>query len=116
MSIVERERVETEVVTPPVTTKDVLHRAADLLEEFGWCQGNSALAEDGEAVFSQNFETDKRRRVAFCHNGAIKQAKIDLGFHGQTGWGDDAAFRWNDEPGRTKAEVVTRLRNAAESL
>lgn len=94
----------------PVTTADVLHRAADLLEEFDWCQGN--LGRNG----------------AYCAMGAIG-AVVDRANLSPGEWYvalDVASFglpasgtkhplaHWNDEPGRTKAEVVARLREAAE--
>jgi hypothetical protein len=114
MSVVETV-VETTVV--PVTRRDVLHRAADLLEEFGWCQ----------------HDYGSYRRGAFCAVGAIAHAARDLGdpvpadskrctFIGQYEdkyqdiiEADDGLLHyWNDAPGRTKAEVVARLREAAE--
>lgn len=112
MSIVERERVETEVVT----TRDVLHRAADLLEEFGWGQGQEC--QSGNLMAGGAY--------GFCVGGAVRRARSELlgigreedvyvwaGFHGLR---DVVNPNWNDVPGRTKAEVVTRLRDAANAL
>lgn len=98
-----------------VTDADVLERAADLLEEFGWCQGAAARDEAGKSIVGT-----WERAVSFCHNGAIYRAACDLGvssslFDGR--WerliGDSDAHLWNDVPGRTKQEVVARLRDAA---
>jgi hypothetical protein len=103
--------------TREVTTREVLHRAADLLEEFGWCQGQ---------LFS-------RGRRAYCVIGATARAAHDLGYEGD--WTGGYGFvrdrvgadllravsggwfsgDWNDEPDRTKAEVVAKLREAAEA-
>jgi hypothetical protein len=106
-----------EVGAPPVVTvADVLVRAADLLEEHGWVQGRIGALGEG-----------------FCAVGATEQAARDLGVPSSTnavvgltyfvGTPFDAevenlAMRflngaWNDRPGRTKAEVVARLRDAA---
>lgn len=107
MSIVERERVETEVA--PVTTKDVLHRAADLLEEFGWQQGGYGSYEEG----------------SFCVVGAVLEAARSLG---RNPWAEEARLydgpirdllptsvvSWNDANNRTSSEAVTFLRSAAE--
>lgn len=117
MSIVERERVETEVA--PVTTKEVLHRAADLLEEFEWCQADIGRDADGRKIYAYQFS--ERRPQAFCAVGAICQAAIDLGlnyrdFYNQYHSDDSGWPMWNDANGRTKAEVVTRLRDAANAL
>jgi hypothetical protein len=110
MTVVERERVQTEV-----TVRDVLHRAVDLLEEFGWCQG----------------ENEVRDNRPFCVGTAIQRAVIDYGIdwtdvephewnaYLHSAWDacrfDRDMVQWNDTPGRTKAEVVARLRAAAEA-
>lgn len=104
MSIVERERVQTEVVT----TRDVLHRAADLLSEFGWCQGREGSLDEGE----------------ICAMGAVNEAARSLGVPFRRDDALDLALdriapyvpEWNDAPGRTKEEVVAALRHTAESL
>lgn len=105
MSVVERERVEE--VTREATEADVLERAADLLEEFGWCQGYMGSKRDGQ----------------FCSLGALIEATNDLGgdfgaVRRALGYEDAGSMgrhiaRWNDDAGRTKAEVVAKLREAA---
>ena len=92
---------------------DVLNGAADLLEREGWCQG-------------QYRNVDGRR----CLARALADA-LDLPLNGPANWHhnplyDAAALAlkqvtgrhfiamWNDEPGRTQAEVVAALRAAAE--
>lgn len=97
----------------PVTDRDVLLRAADLLEEFGWCRGEYG----GKAL------------GRMCATQAITEAAQDL-----AGLGDlyevwDAAYSrftqhfgvitptgYNDAPGRTKADVVAALREAAVAM
>jgi len=106
-TVVERERVEEVVAPKKVTESDVLERAADLLEEFGWCQGKAGSKEEGE----------------FCMFGALITAQDDVkgphrGVYKATRCLDDLGggnfIDWNDAPGRTKAEVVAALRAAAQ--
>lgn len=96
------------------TVSEVLDRAADLLGEWGWCQGGA------------------RKGDSFCALGAIWFAAsgappvgVTLPYTGERSLylaGRDAFGRvtggnlgsWNDEPGRTKKQVVVKLREAAE--
>jgi hypothetical protein len=108
--------VEATPTVVPVTRRDVLRRAADLLEEFGWCQMDEARAGD-EPVSVNDSRVDR-----FCIGGAVRRALIELtaaehdnhpyDYIGQV-W-DGNIVDWNDAPGRTKSEVVARLREAAE--
>jgi hypothetical protein len=109
--------IEREVeVGPAVTKRDVLHRAADLLEEFGWCQKVYGSKAEG----------------AMCAAGAVGAALVDLGLtkdrdpteSGRDGlvwlwdhveiWTNGVGTEWNDTPGRTKAEVIQALRESAD--
>lgn len=118
MSVVERERVEE--AKREVTEADVLHRAADLLEEFGWCQGDDAKDADGRSLI----DPTSPRAVSFCVGGAYTRACDDLGrdTHALSimhlkevlGVSELFVYLWNDRPGRTKQEVVSALRSAAE--
>lgn len=106
MSIIERERV-TEVT---VTTRDVLHRAADLIEEFGHTKRDLGGKDRG-----------------FCAVGAWHEAAHDLGEDGMAlaSAGDDAlravGLNWvslmllNNAWDTTSQEVVAKLRGAAEA-
>ena len=107
MTTIERERVRTVAAPAEVTAADVLERAADLLEEFGWCQDDYG----------------SRREGTLCLFGAFQEARRDFGLP-MSGWSEDylrpfravgilAPIWWNDRPGRTKAEVVAKLREAA---
>lgn len=115
MSVIERVVVEAPAVAP-VTKELLLLHAANILDEFDWCQG----------------EPGSRGEGAMCAVGAIWEAAADLGI---STWDDRAheawtmdvegydhneadtvpLARWNDEPGRTKAEVVAKLRAAADA-
>lgn len=115
--------------TPEVTKSDLFHRAADLLEEFGWCQWAPARDEDDWSCRP----TDPGA-VRFCLTGAVERAIYDLcggwEFRDQgpppqfpnlkarrPGTGDPSPFDpvWNNADGRTRTEVVARLRELAEA-
>lgn len=118
MSIIEREHATT--VTPAVTTRDVLHRAANLIEEFGWTRGIRGMPH--QAGHEQTY----------CILGSVCRAAYDFGlarpelvneydlggaFLPEPPSHPNGAlwYFWNDEPGRTKEDVVAKLREAAES-
>lgn len=95
--------VETKIVD---ADGEVLRRAADIIERRGWCQNDY---QDGAAVcilgalrlaITGNTDNHSDR----VHNPAERLAK-NLG---------QAPWVWNDEPGRTKEEVIAALRSAAE--
>ncbi len=116
MSVIERERVEA----PVVTEADVLNRAADLLEEFGWLQ--LKMCPEGWNALG-------RTQGPFCLVGAITRARLDFGgdmFNDGVGVSlteqaaklvdpdsDGHPDFWNDSPDRTKEEVISALREAA---
>lgn len=105
----------TEVEAPApaqteITVADVLERAADLLGEYHWCRGHPA-----------NFGEDY-----YCAGFAIGRAQNELGYVPPDGkvysfeWAADYLGvkhipKWNDTPGRTREEVVARLREAARN-
>jgi hypothetical protein len=101
---------------------DVLDRAADLIEPEGkWTQGASARDAKGESIHPRGRQTP----VCFCGFGAVVYLSKDE--HGLV----ESAFRlldkqcpgsktslrpfpeWQDQPNRTQAEVVAKLRSAA---
>lgn len=102
-----REPALVPVAPSVVTEADVLRRAADLLEEFGWCQGEYGSKQDEK----------------FCAVGACWEAKRELGLDvcgdEYLQWPESALGLadvppWNDDPARTKEEVIARIRAAAE--
>jgi hypothetical protein len=104
-----------------VTTADVLSRAADLLEEFGWCQGALARDENGAAIGNAVMPACvvDPHAISFCYEGALRRAAFDFSGDPDGDLYEDAWYAgagdpsWNDKPGRTKSEVVTALREAA---
>jgi hypothetical protein len=99
-------------------TADVLDRAADLILQKGWTQEVHARDESGDSDF-----VTADSAVCFCALGAISAA---YGSDPSDETGVDAQFHlrkvlpayasipdWNDDPVRTKDEVVAKLREAA---
>lgn len=101
-------------VVQPVTRADVLHRAADLLEEFGHTKGALARTDAGDEC-----EPEDTAATSFCVQGALRRANRDLGTARYSVpydvLGVGSAHEWNNAPERTKAEVVARLRAAANT-
>ncbi|MGI4744926.1 MAG: DUF6197 family protein [Janthinobacterium lividum] len=100
-------------MTAPRTVAEVLDAAADLLTSEGaWTQGAQARRADGKQVMA-----DGPNAVCWCLIGATEAADPEY-------FGTDAdrvlyhllgvdIVEWNDAPGRTQAEVVAKLREAA---
>ncbi len=90
--------------------------AANLLEKKGWCQRMATLGGKvcmGEALYKATFSTElsssehhltadppKREKWKSVNNALSKFIGRDV-------------VGWNDTPGRTKAEVIEKLREAA---
>lgn len=104
MSVLELERTATQ--------QEVLSQAAEILEEGEFTNGSKGMYEKGP----------------MCYFGAVAQAMRDLlGMEGYIASHNVRAYlrlsreemadiwRWNDVVGRTKEEVVARLRKAAEA-
>lgn len=109
---------EATPVTRPeveVTAADVLNRAADLLGEWGWCKG-AARHEDsfcllGAIAFAANGYPPRSSAItdADCTDLYVTAKEILRPFTG------GELGIWNDEPGRTKEQVVAKLREAARA-
>lgn len=95
--------------------EEELHRiyakAADWLEAHDWCQRDLARDADGKRLGSGNIS----EAVCACMAGAVYAVggnMVDV-----LKLGDIAEIEgpgeWNDVPGRTKAEVIAKLREAA---
>jgi hypothetical protein len=93
---------------------DVLERAADLIEPEGaWTQHEWALGANGE-------EDPIGPAVCWCAWGAIYEASgrdwtpvANQAVQAVQAHLDAEIQQWNDAPGRTQAEVVASLREAA---
>lgn len=97
-------------------SKETLKRAADLIDEAGWIQGGIISATDGfdayGAILSAStrigiYDTEERVEIQ-----QSAMAKISFGLPYSY---DDlcmALVAWNDDPARTKQEVVETLHTA----
>ncbi len=103
-----------------LTVAEVLDGAADLLEKPGaWTQYAFARGKSGREV------TTRKAAVCFCALGAIDHVTgYDPGIEGCTeancylalaitGRRYGGIAKFNDDPRRTQAEVVAKLREAA---
>ncbi len=95
------------------STKETLLEAADILERSQWRQGFPNLMGNSNGVClvdvidRADFALNKHRTNAF---GICCQAmKEYVG-------AKSVIYSWNDEPGRTKEEVVAALKGCAMSL
>lgn len=91
-----------------MNVSEVLDRAADVLEEDGWCQ------------YSMHDELGR-----YCALGAIKAVTPDPDAFAERGYATRALrdylsptrpfqiSKWNDNPDRTKEEVIDALQQAA---
>lgn len=111
-----------------LTVAEVLDGAANLLEKPGaWTQGAFSRNADGSADRDED-ETSASSPVCWCALGALAEVsgvdtlepyafaltapKTPAYLELRDLIGGDVAY-WNDEPGRTQAEVVGKLREAA---
>ncbi len=82
----------------------------------GWCQGRSALDSEGKFVFAESTSAIQwcligALRVAYNESReqsykVIKKLEVKLGYPGLS--------IWNDDPKRTKAEVIALLQSIGE--
>lgn len=104
-------------MTEGLSVADVLERAADLITPEGaWTQGTWARDESGRSVTLRS-----PYAACFCMRGALviasnkSMASEMTGVQKALGFRNAAAMaRWNDRDSRTQAEVVAKLREAAE--
>lgn len=98
------------------TVADILTAAAALIEKPGaWTQGGFAFAPDGE---DSRFGFDDSA-VCWCALGALQkvEGRLLTSSHPAKRALEDLVGNvalWNDAEGRTQAEVVAALRQAAE--
>lgn len=92
----------------------LLLRAAALIEKHGWCQ-NYLISPEGKLCFAGAMKVAAYGIPFPSRPGAI-QPTMEMAwdrFEKAVGvkWG--RASKWNDEPGRTKDEVVAKIRSVA---
>lgn len=109
------------------TAADMLEQGADLIENVGWVQGTARETDDnGEPVAFclQGACTE----VLYKHFGLVFGKQVDgtLALHMSAIYRTAHAAvwevvgvspaRWNDWPGRTRAEVIEKMRLTAKDL
>lgn len=92
------------------TARDVLLGAARLIEERGWLQHNYR-GPNGERCATSALLAAAHFRIsqpnpAYCEANRRLERVIR----------DRSVTGWNDKPGRTEAEVLAALRQAAEGV
>ncbi|HET9063734.1 MAG TPA: hypothetical protein VFO62_10635 [Candidatus Binatia bacterium] len=98
-----------------MTVYEVLHRAADHIEQYGWIQGSSGLGLDDGPRCALGAIATASGEIVNCYDfeftgGVRMEAVRALRRH----IGSDDIAGWNDTRGRTAADVVTALRVSAE--
>ena len=104
-----------------MNTADILDKAADLIEQRGWAQGyfvdhRGGLCARGAIYAACGMEPDPDPHVRIVEWPGWNPAdpawdalcQLDTAV-------DDFAEMWNDAPERTKEEVVSALRAAAQA-
>lgn len=84
-------------------------KAADLIEQKGWCQHAPAQNADGEDV-----PWNSPDAAAYCLLGAMSVAYGGFVSSRMLGFRFATFSRWNDAPQRTAADVVAFLRSDKE--
>jgi hypothetical protein len=88
----------------------VLLRAAEIIEERGWCQEYPDAA--GRVCAGRAIMLALGLKSGWAGNEQERIVRHRLGF--SAAWFLSGALaNWNDAPGRTAAEVIDRLRSAA---
>jgi len=90
-------------------------KAYEVLEKYDWCQGHYALADDGSPIGALS-----SRACHFCAAGAIMKAynfTVDDYMQSMQQRKFHSAIPtifsisgWNDQEGRTKEEVIAKLK------
>ena len=109
-----------------MTTKEVFAAAADLLGREGWGQG-SYKKEDGTRCMLgacmavtvgdrfENAHDANWQPKSVCEDYSVAVQALEDHFYalGKTTGKRASAAEWNDAPGRTKDEVIAKLRELA---
>lgn len=98
-------------------SRETLKKAADLIEEAGWIQGAIISATDGFDAYGAILSASTRIGIYDTEDRVEIQQSAMAMIITELPHLDDglctALISWNDDPARTKLEVVEILRNAA---
>ena len=105
------------------TVKEVMIAARWIIDNFGWCQGSFYKGKNGERVYRDMLH-DKEQLGCCCLVGALRLVEADHDIYNQTVFNlcvqnkvvplGTNLTTWNDEPGRTKEQVIKLLDKAIE--
>ena len=100
-----------------MNTSEILDRAADLIEERGWTQGWYCGPTGELCAAGAMFVAIGLRPAGWTapEHPAHRRAMVAFERHLMDTFDYFGAHNWNDEPGRTQAEVVNALRAAARA-
>lgn len=103
MAVIEQEPLAEPFSVPVDPVRQVFWDAADLIEEKGWiqCAGRNP---DGICMVEAILQVINREMSLFMEVQEVLYPMATVDF-----------VIWNDYPGRTKKEVVARLREIADS-
>ena len=90
--------------------------AANLLEKKGWCQKRATLDGKvcmGEALYKATFSTELSSSEHYFAVNKHEREKWKSVNNALSKFIGRDVVGWNDTPGRTKAEVIEKLREAA---
>jgi hypothetical protein len=92
----------------------LLLKAAAVIEERGWCQ-NTLESHDGRVCFAGAMKVAAYGKAWPDGPGAIQPLMERAWYRFEDAMGVTRGLvgRWNDEPGRTQAEVVAKIRAVA---
>ncbi len=105
--------VEITPLQPPEKWRLILRRAADVLDDARWIQGMPTDRAGGYCLLGAISLVAYGRMCSFGPKSNARRAVEAVSRY----IGEPPDFRiwvWNDEPGRTKQEVIATLRAAAE--
>lgn len=93
-------------------TSKLLLKAAAVIDERGWCQ-NEIGSRDGQVCLEGALYVAFYGKLAVNHYLESHPVTYEALCRIRKAVGMNAAFEWNDAPGRTKEEVVAKLRAVA---
>lgn len=90
--------------------REVLLDAVEYIETHGWCQGGQGYGPNGQRCMlrAMMHSADHVRATMSAFAVAREAVAEEIGTL--------AIASWNDSPGRTRAEVVAKLRAAADKI
>lgn len=106
MTVVENEKqVE---VSKPNRYAETFEKAADYIEKYGWTNTNDEALEGADCIGLPTCAG-----IAIDHFDNIKDGQASKFFSKYIGAPHNCIMFWNDRPGRTKEEVIRKLREAS---